>query len=156
MTCRQGKATLIGCIIAALCAPALATSEQPAAATDSQNRVANFAAAGRMDGNHPAAILRFWSGPDGQDIFYTPADGRSVRLRLLGGNRQGFSVELPDGMIWKIVPQGDVLLVHDGDGGRPRIFMWHYEGPINGRGTFCAPCVPESEAAEFVRRHFLQ
>ena len=53
------------------------------------------------------------------------------------------------------MPQGDTLRVRDRKGSYDKVFEWKYEGPVDGGGTFCTPCVEENDAADFVRRHFL-
>lgn len=155
-----GCLAALGMALAAVPVIGVAGHAEPPPADDARAssgiRVANFAAAERMDGGYPAETLAFQTGPEGREIRYRAGGGEPLGLRLLEDTAkgEGFSVALPGGSVWRIGFQGDVLTVDDGSGGRPRLFLWHYEGPVDGRGTFCGPCVPETEAIAFVRRHF--
>lgn len=120
-------------------------------------RVANFVAAERLDGGHPPVRLSFWSGPGGKIIEYAPGDGNDIiTLRPVGSTPDGtgFRAKATDGSIWFITPTQGVLLVENGNG-TSRIFMWQYQGPVNGQGTACMPCVPETDAIVFVQDEFL-
>jgi hypothetical protein len=38
-----------------------------------------------------------------------------------------------------------------------KIFRWEYERPVDGRGTFCEPCVGEDkEAITFIKKYFMK
>lgn len=115
---------------------------QDLGASDKDVRVANFVAAERMDGGHPAVTLSFWSGPHGKVIDYDPGRGsRPVRLQPVGRavEGQGLRVRAPDGAIWTLMPSEGVLLLDNG-GPRPRVLLWQYQGPVYG-GT---PRVPSA------------
>lgn len=121
-------------------------------------RVANFVASERMDGSHPAVMLSFWSGPHGEAIDYDSGRGSGpVRLHTVGrtAEGQGLRVRAPDGSIWMLMPSQGVLLLHDG-GPRPRVFLWQYQGPVDGRGTACRQCIPEEGALQFVTDEFVR
>src|SRR3546814_8705005 len=84
------------------------------------------------------------SGPHGKAIDYGyGADQKRVRLRAIGpdGSDEGFAVRFPNGLVLDIVPQGTALQVSDRSGNYSKTFEWQYEGPVDGRGTFCTPCV---------------
>jgi len=110
--------------------------------------VANFAAAGDR--------LSFWSGPNGRRVEFTAGRAAPVQLEYAGGIHGGFALRCPDGAVLDVVPAGQVLQVRDRAGKYRRTFAWRYEGPIDGRGTACTPCVPQSAAVDFVREHFMQ
>lgn len=121
--------------------------------------VANFAVAGQADGAPDFETLSFWSGPGGEAIDYGwGSDGRQVRLQRLAGTSggHGFAVRFPNGLILDIAIDGKALLVSDRSGSYRKRFVWRYEGPVDGRGTFCEPCVPEPLAIPFVRENFAQ
>jgi hypothetical protein len=122
-------------------------------------QVANYAVRGESYGNPGYEELRLWADRDGATrVRYAwGRDGRELTLRTLGpgADGQGFALGFPNGHVLDVVPQGDALRVRDRKGGYDKVFEWKYEGPVDGRGTFCTPCVEETEAAAFVRRHFL-
>src|SRR3546814_11784915 len=84
------------------------------------------------------------------------ADQKRVRLRAIGpdGNDEGFAVRFPNGLVLDVVPQGTALHVSDRSGKYSTTFEWQYEGPVDGRGTFCTPCVEGADAIGYVRRNF--
>lgn len=122
------------------------------------SRVANFVEGGRGDAAHPAARLRFWSGPKGQVIEYDAGDhAETIMLRPAGlpGGRDGLQVTTPDGSTWVVTLSAGALLLDDKSPAGVRTFVWEYQGPVNGRGTACGPCVPEDKALQFVRDAFV-
>lgn len=122
-------------------------------------KVANFSVPGQPPGGAGFEKLSFWSGPRGNAVEYAyGSDGKLVRLRLLGRDSSGrsFAVRFPNGLVLDIAADGDELLVSDRSGRYRKRFAWHYEGPIDGRGTFCAACVPEPLAVPLVRENFMQ
>ncbi|WP_417472482.1 hypothetical protein [Luteimonas mephitis] len=121
-------------------------------------RVAQFAIPGHDDSSPGFESLSFRSGPRGRGIDYEyGADHKRVRLRNLGTSAEdgGFAVRFPNGLVLDVVPQGDALQVSDRGGKYRKTFEWKYEGPVNGRGTFCQSCVDKPEAIAFVREHFM-
>src|SRR3546814_6104605 len=86
------------------------------------------------------------------------ADKKGVRLRAIGpdGSDEGFAVRFPNGLVLDIVPQGTALQVSDRSGNYSKTFEWQYAGPVDGRGTFCTPCVEKADAIGFVRRNFIK
>ena len=123
-------------------------------------KVANYSVAAYDYSSPNYESFSFWSSPkDGNAVDYAYGkNGTRVRLRVLGPNSDGrsFAVQFPNGLMLDLVPQGDVLLVADRAGKYHKTFEWQYEGPVDGRGTFCQPCVEDTEAMPFVREHFLE
>jgi len=123
-------------------------------------KVANFALPEQDYSSPDFEHLSFWSGPNGKAIEYEYGPGpKQVRLRAIGPSAggDGFAVRFPNGLVLDIVPQGKTLQVSDRKGGYSKTFEWMYEGPVEGRGTFCTPCVDGDEAAVgFVRKHFME
>jgi hypothetical protein len=152
------KTSIAAGAIALLLAVAGASFAQ--AATDGVYRdakVANFALPGQAYDSPGFESLSFWSGPNGKAIDYEyGADQKRVRLRAIGpaAGGDGFAVRFPNGLVLDVVPQGKVLQVSDRKGGYSKTFEWRYEGPVDGRGTFCTPCVEEADAIGFVRGNF--
>ncbi|GAA3933032.1 hypothetical protein [Luteimonas lutimaris] len=122
-------------------------------------KVANFALPGQDYDSPGFESLSFWSGPNGKAVDYEyGADHKRVRLRPVGpaAGGGGFAVRFPNGLVLDVVPQGKALQVSDRGGNYSKTFEWKYEGPVDGRGTFCTPCVEEADAIGFVRKHFMQ
>lgn len=120
-------------------------------------KVANFALPGQGYDSPGFESLSFWSGPNGKAIDYEyGADQKRVRLRAIGpgAGGDGFAVRFPNGLVLDVVPQDKSLRVSDRRGGYSKTFEWKYEGPVDGRGTFCTPCVEEADAIGFVRENF--
>jgi len=72
------------------------------------------------------------------------------------GDRVRLRIVFPDGRAVDAAVAGPSLQVDDGSGKPPKTFAWEYEGPVDGRGTFCTPCVEEQDAIPFVRAHFMR
>lgn len=122
-------------------------------------KVANFALPGHGYDSPGFESLSFWNGPNGKAINYEyGANHKQVRLRPVGpaAGGGGFAVRFPNGLVLDVVPQGKALQVSGRGGSYSKTFEWKYEGPVDGRGTFCAPCVEEADAIAFVREHFMQ
>ena len=52
--------------------------------------------------------------------------------------------------------KGNTLYVSDNKGTYSKTFKWEYEGPVDGRGTFCQPCAADpKEAAALLKKHYL-
>src|SRR3546814_19790485 len=81
---------------------------------------------------------------------------RSTRTDTLFPYTTLFRSRFPNGLVLDVVPQGTALHVSDRSGKYSKTFEWQYEGPVDGRGPFCTPCVEEADAIGFVRRNFIQ
>ena len=141
----------------AMAGVAHAQDRAPSVYTD--GKVANFALPGHDYSSAGFESLSFWSGPNGKVINYEYGLKHDrVRLRDIGpgSDGQGFAVRFPNGLVLDIVPKGDALQVSDRKGNYSKTFQWQYDGPIDGRGTFCTPCVEEADAIDFVRKHFME
>ncbi len=154
------KNSIAACLMAAALAIAgIAFAQDKGSNVYAGAKVANFALPGHDDSSPGFESLSFWSGPHGKAIDYDyGADHKRVRLRAIGpsADGQGFAVRFPNGLVLDVVPQDTALRVSDRNGSYARTFEWKYEGPVDGRGTFCQPCVDEPDAIGFVRTHFMQ
>lgn len=150
---------LSGVVVAALLAVADAGAADADAAFYRTARVANYAIPGPRYATPDYEHLSLWANDAGATrvSYRYGADAKELRLRLLGAHPDGtgFAVAFPNGLVLDVVPQDGALRVRDRQGDYDKTFEWEYEGPVDGRGTFCAPCVEEADAAAFVRRHFL-
>jgi hypothetical protein len=154
------KTKITICLMASLLAMAgLVHAQDKAASVYVDGKVANFALPGHNYSSPGFESLSFWSGPNGKAINYEyGTDHKRVRLRAIGPGTdgQGFAVRFPNGLVLDVVPQGTALQVSDRSGNYSKTFEWKYEGPVDGRGTFCTPCVEEADAIGFVRKHFME
>lgn len=152
------RSTVIAC--AWLAALPAASAAGPDTAYYQRAQVANYAV---RDEPFPSAAyeeLRLWADEAGATrVRYAwGTQAREVPLKVLGrgADGAGFALGFPNGLVLDVVPQGDALRVRDRQGGYDKVFEWKYEGPVDGRGTFCTPCVEEADAAAFVRRHYIE
>jgi hypothetical protein len=120
-------------------------------------RVANFAALTSPERGLGPEQLSFWAaGPHRWVEHRSRADGSPARLDYLGPVHGGFALRLPDHRLADVSFAAGGLQVQARSGGRPMTYVWAYEGPVDGRGTACAPCVPQAQALSFVRDHFMK
>ncbi|MDP4230694.1 MAG: hypothetical protein Q8916_09870 [Bacteroidota bacterium] len=66
-----------------------------------------------------------------------------------------FNVQFKNGLVLTITPEKGHLHVSDKKGTYSKIFVWHYEGPINGIGTYCTPCADAEESMVILEKYFL-
>lgn len=155
---RLAAALLVPALILAFAPGAgAATRADPAEAFYRQAQVANYVARGAQTPGPDYEQLAFWADAQGQRrVRYAWGEApRSVELAVLPGRPGGFALRFPNGLVLEAVPQGESLRLRDGSGRYDKLFEWQYQGPVAGRGTFCAACVEQAEAATFVRRHFI-
>jgi hypothetical protein len=126
-----------------------------------QQKVANFSF-GRA-GTRIYERLSFWiDGEKMGDIIYAYGSERKEVKLVYAGKEQvtgaaGFKVKFPNQHTLYIRPRGAGLEVSEAQGRKKKIFQWEYEGPEDGRGTFCAPCVEDARAAiGLVQRYFIE
>lgn len=123
-------------------------------------RVANFSYG--EPGTKDFEELSFWVWEGKQlDINYMYGkDWNEVKLEYLGpgqeDNQGSFNVRFPNEYILTVRPETAGLLVQDKNKKYSKNFNWYYEGPVDGRGTFCNACVESEEATDFVNKYFLQ
>lgn len=135
----------------------LAVLPLAASAAARLERVANYetGTAGRAD--HESLSFALMADGSRQVRYAYGADWKELGLRYLGprpGDAPGFAVAFPNRLELEIRVHGDELRVRSADGRYDKTFRWRYEGPVDGRGTFCAPCVEEQDAAAFVTERF--
>ncbi len=129
-------------------------------AAQAQNQVANYGFG--KPGTATYEHFSFWV-KDGRrtDIAYAYGrDRKDTQLRYLGPaqvkGQAGFKVQFSNGHTLYLVPSGSRLLV-TAAGATAKIFIWEYEGPVNGIGTFCSVCVEDEQAAmRLLRRCYLR
>lgn len=127
----------------------------------SNSRVANYSI-GRY-GTPGYEHFSFWVKEGGKlEILY--AYGKSdneLRLAFSGRDicigRPCFKVLFSNGREFYVRPSGLNLEVADAKRNYLKVFRWEYEGPRDGRGTFCSVCAEdEKEAMQVIKKHFLK
>lgn len=130
----------------------------------SQNKYENAKAANYSVGKYNTSSYEHFT-------FWADAAGKPVEVSYSMKNRdedikfsyegktvdgKGFKVKAPNGATSSIYVVGNNLRVINDKTKKAKIFRWEYEGPVEGRGTFCTPCVQEpKEAAEFIKKYFI-
>jgi hypothetical protein len=151
-----GWMRLTAATAALLSAPMPALAAPGEVATTHGMRVAQFAAAERMDGGHAPDTLSFRVAADGQSIRYLPRSGAPISLRVIDRTAEALRVRAPDDAIWRIDIHDGAVRVADPAHERPRIFFWHGRQESVASEALQADWVPELEAIAFVRNHFLR
>jgi hypothetical protein len=100
------------------------------------------------------------------DINYsykTPeGDIKSMKLQYEGvdtlNGEKAFKVLFPNNLRLYIIPKkNNTLKIASLDGKYSKTFRWLYEGPVEGRGTFCEACAENAaEAAKLLREYYLK
>jgi hypothetical protein len=124
-----------------------------------ENHVANFSAG--QPGTSGYEHFAFWIREDKKNeiIYSYGKDSKEVKVAYIGPGSQGnepcFTIKFSNGYVLNLTPKGSALVVTDSEGRYSKAFQWEYEGPIEGKGTFCDVCVDENEAVRFVRDNFM-
>ena len=128
-------------------------------------RVANFSFG--EYGSKDFESYSFWvSGNKRANIDYSyvtkSGQSRDLKLTYLGtdylNGEIGFKVKFPNNLILYVIPkQGGNLRISSLDGTYNKYFNWLYEGPVDGKGTFCEPCAEnENDAIKILKLYFLR
>lgn len=102
--------------------------------------------------------FEFWTNGGGRtEIFYSygkhPHD---IEVRYFGRDslegKACFKVLFSNGLVLYIIPTQLQLVVTDHTGHYQKTFSWEYEGPIEGRGTYCDVCAEDDAGAMHLLR----
>lgn len=131
----------------------------------SQNKFENGKVANYSTGRYNTPVYEHFS-------FWVDAEGKPLEVIYSTKNRdkessftyegktadgRGFKIKAPNGATSSVYVAGSSLRIVSDKTKKAKIFKWEYEGPVNGRGTFCTPCVEEpKEAAAFIKTHFIK
>ncbi|UOQ99929.1 hypothetical protein MUN81_10605 [Hymenobacter sp. 5317J-9] len=126
-----------------------------------QTKVATYAAG--KPGTDQYEELSFWV-KDGQRgaIYYVRGKERSelpanYLPRTGMANGSSFAIRMADDRLLNIIPSGNALKVASSANDAPITFVWKYEGPVNGVGTFCRECAASpKEAMQLLRTYYLK
>lgn len=119
-------------------------------------------------GSRDREAISFWkeNGKRAAIEYQYGSDEKTVKLSYLGaadcGGERCFKVGFPNKLVLYVTPGIDTIRLADvADrlrGGKPgkydRTFSWRYEGPVDGRGTFCSVCAEDGKDATAVLRQF--
>ena len=125
-----------------------------------ESKVADFAIGRPNTKNYEH--LSFWvdGNKRGKIIYSTRNRNKEIELIYLGAATKagvkGFKVEFPNKTILFIVPNKNTLKITNEKTAAPKYFEWEYEGPANGRGTFCEVCAEEKESFDLIRKYFMK
>lgn len=121
-------------------------------------RVANFSQGEPGTEDFEKLSFWVWEGKHLEVNYVHGKDWNEVKLEYLGigqeDNQEFFKVRFPNGYILNIRPEATSLFVRDKNEKYSKKFNWYYEGPIDGRGTFCDACVESEASIEFVKKYF--
>jgi hypothetical protein len=86
---------------------------------------------------------------------------KDMEITYLGNeffkNRKCFKIKFPNNYELYLSPDGVKLEVFDKSMNYNKTFLWKYEGPIEGRGTFCDICAQnENEAIDLINNYFIK
>lgn len=132
-----------------------------AGTVDAQKKVANFSygSAGTAQYEH----FSFWADekkPAGIHYQYG-TERKEVKLQFAGkavlAGRKGFKVLFPNKLLLYIIPGLKNIQVKAVNGTYNKTFIWEYEGPVNGIGTYCDACTrDEAEAVSLLKDTYLR
>ena len=104
----------------------------------------------------------FWVKSDKREaIEYSYGkEGKYQKITYLDSSpyrgKRAFRLKFDDGLILHAVPQGSALLLTDVNGKYRKVFKWEYEGPVDGRGTFCSECAQDDKTAmNLLEKYFI-
>lgn len=107
---------------------------------------------GRADYEH----LDFSS--DKQITYRYGKNSKDYHIPYLGKDGNSFKIQLPGNLIVKVTINSSNGLVLQGIGNNyAKTYEWEYEGPVNGRGTWCQQCTQDpKEAILLIKKYYLR
>jgi hypothetical protein len=96
------------------------------------------------------------------EITYTYGkNDKEINIRYLSKavyeGKSCFKIGFPDNHILYVIPIGIRLKLLSPDKKYEKTFSWEYEGPVDGRGTFCEVCAEdEKEAMKIITNYYLK
>lgn len=127
------------------------------------DKVAQYSIGKRGSANFELIAFYTKKGRYHSKIEYTYGkNDKRVSLRYLGKvkvrGQAAFKVKFSNNYTLVIIPQKNLSLkIRDNKGRYSKTFGWHYEGPIEGRGTFCSVCADDEVAAmKIINNHYLR
>ena len=128
-----------------------------AGTASAQTKVANYSFG--KPGTDTYEQLSFWvkDGKKSSIDYAYGKDRKEVKLRYVGKYDASFQVQFPNNSILTVNPKGITLIVVNTKSNYTKTFVWEYEGPANGIGTFCDVCAQdEKEAMQLIRTYYFK
>lgn len=122
-----------------------------AAVSVKAQKVANYSA-GKY-GTAAYERISFWleKGKPSEITYTTGRFGEHKPVKYLGKStyegKRSFKIQLPDNRVMQVIPFGDNVKIVGTAKNYNKVFIWAYEGPVNGMGTFCEPCAEDEKQA---------
>lgn len=105
----------------------------------------------------------FWSinNKPAEVTFYKGAARKESKVTYNGkatyNGKSCFKMTLPDKSFFYVYPIGTKLAIVNAASKKIETFSWEYEGPVDGRGTFCQACAQdEKEAITLMKASYLK
>ncbi len=153
---KSGKKTIL------LCSMFLLLSLS-AAGQEIELQAANFSSGVFGSKNYEHLTFYVVNGRREKILYSHGRSGRAKEIELtnLGvetkGGRKSLKVRFPNNLILLITPLGNTLRVTNEKGDYRKVFSWEYEGPVDGRGTWCDSCTQNGrESVKLVKTYFLK
>jgi hypothetical protein len=105
----------------------------------------------------------FWAdkGKPTGITFYSGTNRSDSKVKFNGkatyNGKTCFKMTFPNNKVFYVYPIGLKLAVVNASTKKIETFNWEYEGPVDGRGTFCAACAQdEKEAINLMKASYLK
>ena len=125
------------------------------------SRVANFSNDKSLSKNFESFSFQETNGKPAEIIYAYGENYEEIKLKHLGktefNGKKAFKVMFPNKLVLYIVPNSNnTISVYNKSKSYNKTFNWQYEGPIDGIGTFCEPCVDDKESIALLRNVYLK
>ena len=116
--------------------------------------VANFSTG--TPGNNDFEEFSFWAN---HEITYTyGSKWKQLNIIFTGiTSKNSFTVQFPNRHSYKVIVEASSISVIGLTTEYRKVMGWHYEGPINGIGTYCSVCTQSAEdAVKLLKKKYLK
>ena len=133
-----------------------------ASSASAQMQVANFSTGKVGTKSHEHLSFYVKDGAKADITYAYGKDGRGgkeINLEYLGKDTLNgaavFKIAFPNNQVLYVIPQKTYLKIVDEKGKYNKIFRWEYEGPVNGRGTWCDSCTQDGKkSVALIKKYF--
>ncbi|RFZ81651.1 hypothetical protein DYU05_17640 [Mucilaginibacter terrenus] len=129
--------------------------------TSYAQKVANYAA-GKPGTSSYRGYSFYLTGTKPTEIsFRSGADRNESNVTYNGkatyNGKRCFKMTLTGNKVYYAYPVGDKLAIVNATSKKAETYTWEYEGPVDGRGTFCEACAEdEKEAMKLMKSSYLK